>query len=223
MMLTVQSIPDVKPSSSSSRRQPPTPSSSSFGLDAGSPSSFDLDNVRFIDDEEDNRNIPYHARQDSRPFSYGVDNAMIQDTSKGLSSPSLVRKASFNKSGGDSVKKVQTQVYPGSNYSTLNKYNSSNYSSSTSPTAYLRKDPIDDIFTSAALSANRQPYRREFREEFYRDETKRYDPLKRSRTEDSLRSPKSPAAVTSPFSDSESLSPPGGFGSSPRSPEFHET
>lgn len=204
MMLTVQSIPDVKPS--------PTTSSSSKAA------SFDLDNVRFIDDEED-RNIPYHARQDSRPFSYGVDNAMIQDTSKGLSSPSLVRKASFNKSpsGGDPpLKKVQAQVYPPSNYSTLNKYNSSN-----SPT-YLRKDPIDDIFTTSALSAN-QPYRREFREEFYKDETKRYDPMKRSRTEGSLRSPKSPPAVTSPFSDSESLSPPGGFGSSPRSPEFHET
>lgn len=207
MMLTVQSIPDLKPS-------------------ATSDNNFGLDNVRYIDDEED-KNIPYHARQDSRPFSYGVNsNTMIAD-SKGLSSPSLVRKASVNKSSGDTLKKVQTQVYPDfsskpvpnftnnyhspSNYSTLSKYES-------------RRDPIDDIFTPSALSA--QPIKREFREEYYKDEIKRYTPLKRSVTDGTLRYDKdykTSGSVTSPYSDSESLSPPGAFRSSTKSPEFHES
>lgn len=58
MMLTVQSIPDVKPHHQNNN------------------SNFGLENARFIDDDED-RNIPYHARQDSRPFSYGVNSNMI--------------------------------------------------------------------------------------------------------------------------------------------------
>lgn len=56
MMLTVQSIPDLKPHQDNS--------------------NFGLENARFIDDDED-KNIPYHARQDSRPFSYGVNSNMI--------------------------------------------------------------------------------------------------------------------------------------------------
>ncbi|RZB38976.1 tensin [Asbolus verrucosus] len=229
MMLTVQSIPDLKP------HHQDQPSGSAI---ATSDNNFGLDNVRYIDEEED-KNIPYHARQDSRPFTYGVNsNTMITD-SKGLSSPSLVRKASINKSSGDTLKKVQTQVYPDfsskpvpnfsgqpsyhSNYSTLSKYSNSYSSPSES---LRRRDPIDDIFTPSALSAN-QPVKREFREEFYRDEIKRYAPLKRSITEGTLRTGQNKNddsyKVTSPYSDSESLSPPGAFRTSTKSPEFHES
>lgn len=208
MMLTVQSIPDLKP-----QRE-----------------RDNFENVRYIDEEED-KNIPYHARQDSRPFSYGVNSTMITE-SKGLSSPSLVRKASFNKSSGDTLKKVQTQVYPdfGSKppdfsnnydptYNSSSKFNT--YSSSFPTSTYeRRKDPIDDIFTTSALNA--QPIRREFTEAFYKDETKRYDPLKRSNTDGTLR--RSPEKISSsPYSDSESLSPPGAFRNSTKSPEFHES
>ncbi|XP_068904129.1 tensin-1 isoform X9 [Tenebrio molitor] len=230
MMLTVQSIPDLKPHHQDQ---------SSGSAIATSDNNFGLDNVRYIDDEED-KNIPYHARQDSRPFTYGVsNNSMIADP-KGLSSPSLVRKASVNKSSGDTLKKVQTQVYPDfgskpvpnfsnpsyhspSNYSTLTKYSNSYASPSES---LRRRDPIDDIFTPSALSAN-QPIKREFREEYYRDEVKRYTPLKRSITEGTLRTGHDKddgyKAISSPYSDSESLSPPGPFRSSTKSPEFHES
>lgn len=201
MMLTVQSIPDLKP-----QRE-----------------RDNFENVRYIDEEED-KNIPYHARQDSRPFSYGVNSTMITET-KGLSSPSLVRKASFNKSSGDTLNKVQTQVYPdfaskppdfSNNYDPT--YNSSSkfntYSSSLPASTYeRRKDPIDDIFTTSALNA--QPIRRDFTEAYYKDERKRYDPFKGT-----LR--RSPEKI-SPYSDSESLSPPGAFRNSTKSPEFHES
>lgn len=210
MMLTVQSIPDLKPQREREN-------------------NFDHV-VRYIDEEED-KNIPYHARQDSRPFSYGVNPTMITE-SKGLSSPSLVRNASFNKSSGDTLKKVQTQVYPdfgtkapdfSNNYDPT--YNSSSkfntYSPSIPSSTYeRRKDPIDDIFTTSALNA--QPIRREFTEAFYKDERKRYDPLKRSNTDGTLR--RSPEKISSsPYSDSESLSPPGAFRNSTKSPEFHES
>ncbi|XP_045471532.1 tensin isoform X6 [Harmonia axyridis] len=209
MMLTVESIPDLKP------------------LDQNS-DTFNLDNVRFIDDEEEtSKTIPYHARQDSRPFSYGVNSAtMIHETQQKLSSPSLVRKASFDKSNGDTLKKVQTQVYP---------YETKQIPSfpSTSPSSNYKYggsqknggDAIDDIFTQSALSASNNQIRREIREEYYKDERRRYDPLKRSLTESTIRrSPEKiyakPAAVTSPYSDTESLSPPGAFRT--KSPEFHE-
>lgn len=94
MMLTVQSIPDLKP-----QHRPDQHHQNNFGLD----------DVRYIDETEDDKNIPYHARQDSRPFSYS-SNAMIADAKAGLSSPSLVRKASLNRSSGDTLNKVQTQV-----------------------------------------------------------------------------------------------------------------
>uniref|UniRef100_A0A1Y1NBS7 SH2 domain-containing protein n=3 Tax=Photinus pyralis TaxID=7054 RepID=A0A1Y1NBS7_PHOPY len=216
MMLTVQSIPDVKP------RQSPSVTNGT---------TFNLDHVKYIDEEED-KNIPYHARHDSRPFSYGVNSSMINE-GKGLSSPSLVRKASFNKSSGDTLKKVQTQVFPDSNFSSYPSgyptYNTSKYG--TYSTSYNKKDPIDDIFTVSALNSNRQPYRREYREEYYKDEVKKYEPMKRSLTDGSLRrTPEkvheyktSSSLVTSPYSDGENLSPPGAFRSSPRSPEFHET
>lgn len=221
MMLTVQGIPDLKP-----QRQP--------GDD------FGLENVRYID-EEDDKNIPYHARQDSRPFSYGVNSNMIGDN-KGLSSPSLVRKASFNKSSGDTLNKVQVDFgskvpdFSGNydpTYNSSSKFNT--YSSSLPASNYsngtvAKRDPIDDIFTPSALKAN-QPVRRDFTEAFYKDEVKRYDPLKRSNTEGTLRrSPEkyvtyksSSSAVTSPYSDSESISPPGAFRNSSKSPDFHET
>ncbi|CAH0557640.1 unnamed protein product [Brassicogethes aeneus] len=213
MMLTVQSIPDLKPQSAT----------------ASSDNHFDLDNVQFIDEEEE-KNIPYHARQDSRPFTYATAN-MISE-SRGLSSPSLVRKASVNKSSGDTLRKVQTQVYPDfSNQKTYN--NNNNIYTPQVHTVIRKKDPIDDIFTTSALNSNisNQPIKREFREEFYKDETRRYDPLKRSLTDGTLRrSPEkivtyktSSSAVTSPYSDSESLSPPGAFRSQTKSPEFHES
>lgn len=137
---------------------------------------------------------------------------------KGLASPSLVRKASFNKSSGDTLKKVQTQVY------------------NPDPLVYKesKHDPIEDIFTRSANEAYRRDngttFRREYREDLFRDEFRRYEPLKRSYTEGTLRrSPEktvtyktSTSVVTSPYSDSESLSPPSGYRNSPRSPEFHE-
>lgn len=208
MMLTVQSIPDLKP------QQRPA-----------ADDAFGLENVRYIDEEEE-KNIPYHARQDSRPFSYGVNSNMIGDT-KGLSSPSLVRKASFNKSNGDTLSKVQ--VYSGSKSPDFSNhydptYNaSSNFNNYSNNNNYVsRKDPIDDIFTQSALNAN-HPIRRDFTEAYYKDETKRYDPLKRSQTEMTLRrSPEKIVTYKSSSSfDSESLSPPGAFRT--KSPEFHET
>lgn len=122
---------------------------------------------------------------------------------KGLSSPSLVRKASFNKSSGDTLRKVQTQVYnPEPIYKEIS----------------YKKDPIEDIFSQSANEA------------YKRDSYRTYEPLKRSYTEGTLRrSPEkietykvSQTTVTSPYSDSESLSPPNGYRNSPRSPEFHE-
>lgn len=213
MMLTVESIPDLEPQSHNTTST--TTSKSTFTIAD--------DNVRYIDDEEDNKNIPYHARQDSRPFTYGK---MIND-SKGLSSPSLVRKASFNKSQGDTLKKVQTQVYPDFT-STNNNYNTSKYNTLSSS---YKRDPIDDIFTTSALNhVNNQPYKRDFREDYYKEEVKRYDPLKRSYTDGTLRrSPEkltfktSSSVVTSPYSDSESLSPPKEFRNNTKSPEFHES
>ncbi|CAG9771278.1 unnamed protein product [Ceutorhynchus assimilis] len=243
MMLTVQSIPDFKPTSTNNSGSIARVATHDFTT---------LDNVRFIDDEdkhnpykreflnnrEEEREIPYHARENSKPFSYGVNQDMISE-SKGLSSPSLVRKASVNKSHGDTLAKVQTGVYPAnkpvpnfqneptqnynSHYSTLGKY-------SYSPIPQRKnkeRDPIDDIFTQSALNA--QPVKREFKEEYYRDERKRYDPMKRSFTEGTIRrSPekvtfKSNSVITSPYSDSESLSPPGQFRNVTKSPEFHET
>ncbi|XP_076270889.1 focal adhesion protein tensin isoform X25 [Rhynchophorus ferrugineus] len=243
MMLTVQSIPDVKP----------IVCGVVGGVGAaGATQDFTLDNVRFIDEEDDKHNpykrdyqreeekesIPYHARENSKPFSYGINQDMIGE-SKGLSSPSLVRKASVNKSHGDTLAKVQTGVYPTSKpmpnfqndnvstnyyppYSTLNKYA---YSSTPNRTPQGH-DEIDNIFTQRALDV--QPIKTEFREEYYKDERRRYDPLKRSYTDGTLRrSPekvgfKSSSTATSPYSDSDSLSPPGQFRNNTKSPEFHE-
>lgn len=132
---------------------------------------------------------------------------------KGLASPSLVRKASFNKSSGDTLKKVQTGVY------------------NPDPIYKEKHDPIEDIFTRSANEAYRRDnglYQRSYKEDIFKDEYRRYEPLKRSYTEGTLRrspekiSYKSSTVVTSPYSDSESLSPPSGYRNSPRSPEFHE-
>lgn len=157
--------------------------------------------------------------------------------SKGLSSPHLVRKASINKSSGDTLKKVQTQVYPdygakpipnfASNYSTLERKDSGKENHYTtldrkySNDVLLRRDPIDDIFIRPTI--NSQPIKREFSEEYYKDEIKRYNmPLKRSITDGTLREDKNGSfKATSPYSDSESLSPPGPFRT--KSPEFHES
>ncbi|ERL91797.1 hypothetical protein D910_09122 [Dendroctonus ponderosae] len=182
MMLTVQSIPDFKPTNSSART---------------ANQDFSIDNVRYIDDEdkhnpykrefqkEEEKEIPYHARENSKPFSYGINQDMIGD-SKGLSSPSLVRKASVNKSHGDTLAKVQTGVYPSAkpvpNFQADPSYNyNSTYSSvgkcGYSPipqrkTPLQDRDPIDNLFTQSALNA--QPLKKEYREEFYKDERKRY-------------------------------------------------
>lgn len=57
-------------------------------------------------------NIPYHAREYSKPFSYGIpssgDGRMLKMHS-GLSSPSMVRKA-LNHNGGTTVTTVTTSV-----------------------------------------------------------------------------------------------------------------
>lgn len=64
----------------------------------------DLVDVNYIDDTETDENIPYHARQNSTPFTYGAIPTSPQQQSSstamlhmhpGLASPSLVRKASF--------------------------------------------------------------------------------------------------------------------------------
>jgi hypothetical protein len=74
----------------------------------------DLVDVNYIDDTETDENIPYHARQDSRPFTYGaIPTSPQQQTTSGgqtcstmlqmhpgLASPSLVRKASFRGGAG---------------------------------------------------------------------------------------------------------------------------
>lgn len=66
MLLTVENIPDLP------------------SVDSRPPRAADLD-------------IPYHARQDSRPFTYGsVPSGDMLRSQSGLSSPSLVRKASTN-------------------------------------------------------------------------------------------------------------------------------
>ncbi|CAG9858791.1 unnamed protein product, partial [Phyllotreta striolata] len=219
MMLTVQSIPDLKPSSATTATR-------------------DEDTFRFIDDDDD-KTIPYHARQSSQPFSYGINATMINEN-KRLASPMLVRKASGrspegvyksslssdstykSSPGSDStfkssissdgtLRKVQAQVYP---------------EFGTKGNGYSKRDPLDDVF----INSSSQPIKREFREEFYREDTRRYDPLKRSLTEGTIRrSPEkitykqSSSAVTSPYSDPESLSPPGAFRNNTKSPEFHET
>lgn len=67
MLLTVENIPDVRPSRALSTR-----TSSGDTLDTVIRT---LDNVSFIDDDE----IPYHARQDSRPFTYG---SVVENTGK---------------------------------------------------------------------------------------------------------------------------------------------
>uniref|UniRef100_A0A6P7EYM4 Tensin n=1 Tax=Diabrotica virgifera virgifera TaxID=50390 RepID=A0A6P7EYM4_DIAVI len=221
MMLTVQSIPDLKPSPTSSINV------------------REEDNFRFIDDE-DERGIPYHARQTSQPFSYGINANMISE-SKRLASPSLVRKASGKGSinndgiytmGSDStyksspssdgtykssissdgtLRKVQAQVYP---------------EFGTKVNSYSNRNHLDDIYNT---SQSLQPIKRDFREEYYREDVRRYDPLKRSLTEGTIRrSPEkiykqSQSLVNSPYSDSESLSPPGAFRNNTKSPEFHET
>ncbi|CAG9814924.1 unnamed protein product [Phaedon cochleariae] len=288
MMLTVQSIPDLKPShndfgndarfglndsdtrarfgiddsegrarydvnDSDSRARFAVNDSDSrgrFGIDdsdsrarfpvndSDSRARFGIDDsdVRYIDDDDD-RGIPYHARQASQPFSYGVSAEMVAmpegktGAPQGLSSPGLVRKASGSRSStlqhvnnhqnnsnnrlgnGDTLQRVQTRVYPGDFPSPVKP--------STLP--YSKRDPIDNIFTEEALKA--QPLRREFREEFYKEEVKRFDPLKRSLTEGTIqRNPEKSYKVspTSQYSDSVSLSPPGAFRNSTRSPEFHE-
>lgn len=71
----------------------------------------DLDSVAYIDDPDD---IPYHARQDSRPFTYGsAPGPEMLRGQPGLSSPQLVRKASFGKTSG---------------YASDSKYNNNNNS-----------------------------------------------------------------------------------------------
>ncbi|KAJ9595365.1 hypothetical protein L9F63_027250, partial [Diploptera punctata] len=79
MLLTVENIPDLPPTCGNI--PPAKQLNNGYGAnDTSAPG----------DDTETDDNIPYHARQDSRPFTYG----MLQ-MHPGLASPSLVRKASF--------------------------------------------------------------------------------------------------------------------------------
>ncbi|XP_067001379.2 tensin-3 isoform X3 [Anabrus simplex] len=107
------------------------------GGDTSAPSGNVLDglDVNFIDAETD-ENIPYHARQDSRPFTYGAiptaavtssngsssknistsvsQTSSVQSTTTmlqmhpGLASPSLVRKASFKGGSASSTPSHQS-------------------------------------------------------------------------------------------------------------------
>ncbi|VEN36884.1 unnamed protein product [Callosobruchus maculatus] len=211
MLLTVQSIPDVQTTATRQYQ-----------------ARYGAQNAAATGAGEDEQGIPYHARQTSQPFSYGVNSNMIGDSKK-LSSPSLVRKATVNRSHGDTLQKVQAQVCPNFN-SKSNSYNNYGYSKSpyhnnshsysSSPAKY---DPIDDIFTASALNA--KPKKNLSRDEYYREETKRYDPLKRSLTEGTIQRNREKIYKDSvgTYSDSESLSPPGQFRNNTRSPEFHET
>lgn len=84
MMLTVQSIPDLKPHQQQQQQHQ--------RRTAEEDAAFDDAAVRYIDEDgEDRDDIPYHARQDSRPFSYTT---MIAEA-KGLNSPSLVGTTKF--------------------------------------------------------------------------------------------------------------------------------
>ncbi|XP_063242064.1 tensin-1 isoform X3 [Bacillus rossius redtenbacheri] len=107
MLQTVQNIPDLPspPGGGGSdltplhhrRRQPAVaaaapaaPSHNGFG---------DHAELSFIDDESD---IPYHARQDSRPFTYGALPSPQRGNMSGpLSSPGLVRRAAGSRDLGD--------------------------------------------------------------------------------------------------------------------------
>lgn len=111
MQITVESISDIAPPSMtrsatyagpsaqrSHSRQTVAAHSTLPSSSAASGVSIldDLDSVAYIDDPEE---IPYHARQDSRPFTYGAaPGPEMLRGQPGLSSPSLVRKASFGKS-----------------------------------------------------------------------------------------------------------------------------
>lgn len=115
MLITVESIPDIRPPSSALPRSatyagPSTPRNhsrqpvishstlQSSSVASGVSVLDDLESVAYIDDPDD---IPYHARQDSRPFTYGAaPGPEMLRGQPGLSSPSLVRKASFGKSNG---------------------------------------------------------------------------------------------------------------------------
>ncbi|KAG8311639.1 hypothetical protein J6590_038664 [Homalodisca vitripennis] len=80
MLLTVENIPDLPAATAQTPAAAP--------VDCRPSRTADHD-------------IPYHARQDSRPFTYGsVPTGEMLRAQAGLSSPSLVRKASFK---GDSV------------------------------------------------------------------------------------------------------------------------
>uniref|UniRef100_A0A1B6GPL2 Phosphatidylinositol-3,4,5-trisphosphate 3-phosphatase n=1 Tax=Cuerna arida TaxID=1464854 RepID=A0A1B6GPL2_9HEMI len=80
MLLTVENIPDLPAATAQTPAAAPV----------------DCRPARTADHD-----IPYHARQDSRPFTYGsVPTGEMLRAQAGLSSPSLVRKASFK---GDSV------------------------------------------------------------------------------------------------------------------------
>lgn len=91
MLLNVENIPDVRPRASRQHQDAfifaqDSPCivrrSGSSSVQHSSSSTGDtldtvirtLDNVSFIDDDDDDADdsdIPYHARQDSRPFTYG--------------------------------------------------------------------------------------------------------------------------------------------------------
>lgn len=86
MLLTVENIPDL-----------PEP----VAVVGSAEAARDRDAVDCRPARTADHDIPYHARQDSRPFTYGSvpsgSGEMLRSQS-GLSSPSLVRKASFKES-----------------------------------------------------------------------------------------------------------------------------
>lgn len=183
MLLTVESIPDYKPANSTRQLQQWDTSQhqqqqhqhrqlvNSRSCEETLQSVIvTLDSVSFIDDNN-LEEIPYHARQDSRPFTYGTlppEGNMIGKQT-GLASPSLVRKASFG----------------------AGNHNSNGYQWHD----VLRRSNTEGMLGRKGGSVNG--------------------------FSTSQRNGVSP----SPYSDSESLSPPNGFGrsfSAVQSPEFHE-
>lgn len=89
MLMTVENIPDLKSNISNGYPDLAPTTSGYSNLAASDPP------IHYIDEERpEQKDIPYHARSDSQPFSYG---SVPQDAMSGLSSPTLVRRASFSK------------------------------------------------------------------------------------------------------------------------------
>ncbi|CAG9837482.1 unnamed protein product [Diabrotica balteata] len=203
MMLTVQSIPDLKPSPTSSINV------------------REEDNFRFIDDEEERGHHPPNANtttsSGSPPLTAQPSPLTPEDQHRELDE--LLSDMMLTVQSIPDLKPSPT--------SSINVREEDNFRFIDDEEE--RGIPYHARQTSQPFSQSLQPIKRDFREEYYREDVRRYDPLKRSLTEGTIRrSPEkiykqSQSLVNSPYSDSESLSPPGAFRNNTKSPEFHET